>query len=80
MTGDEDWHLPDDYWAERHTDARTILWLDDLYVREFAAGVSQKAIEAWADAYAAGRKAGEALGRLAGRSQLAAEFRTLLQA
>jgi len=80
MTGDEDWHLPEDYWAERHTDGRTILWLDDLHVREFAAGVSQKAIEAWADAYAAGRKAGEALGRLVGRSQLAAEFRTLLQA
>ena len=80
MTGDEDWHLPEDYWAERHTDGRTTLWLDDLYVREFAAGVPQKAIEAWADAYATGRKAGEVLGRLVGRSQLAAEFRTLLQA
>jgi len=32
MTGDEDRHLPEDYWAERHTDGRTTLWLDDLYV------------------------------------------------
>jgi len=80
MTGEEDWHLPEDYWAERHTDGRTTLWLDDLYVREFVAGVPQKAIEGWAGAYAAGRKAGEALGRLVGRSQLATEFRIRLQA
>ena len=80
MTSEEDWHLPEDYWAERHIGGHITLWLDDLYVREFVAGVPQKAIEAWADAYATGRKAGEALGRLVGRSQLAAEFRTLLQA
>lgn len=80
MTGEEDWHLLEAYWAEEHTDGRTTLWLDDLYAREFAAGVPQKAIEAKVDGYAAGRKAGAALGRLVGRSQLAAEFRTLLQA
>ena len=31
MSREEDWHLPEDYWAERHTDGRTTLWLDDLY-------------------------------------------------
>jgi len=80
MTGEEDWHLPEDYWAVRHTDGRTTLWLDDLYVREFTAGIPQKAIETWADTYATCHKAGEALGRIAGRSQRAAELRNLLQA
>ena len=80
MTREDDWQLPDEYWAEQHTNGRTTLWLGDVSVREFAAGIPRKAVEAWADAYATGRKAGEALGRLAGRSQLAAEFGSLLHA
>jgi hypothetical protein len=79
MTREEDWHLPEKYWAERRSNGRTTLWLDDVSVREFAAGIPQKTVEAWADAYATGRTAGEAVGRLVGRSQLAAELRGLLQ-
>jgi hypothetical protein len=79
MTCEDDWHLPEKYWAEQHTDGRITLWLDDLCVRAFRSGTAQMAIEAWAEAYAAGRRAGEVDGRCAGRSQLAAEFCCLLQ-
>jgi hypothetical protein len=80
MTREDDWHLPDEYWAEHHADGRITLWLDEAAVQEFRGGTPQKAIEAWAAAYAAGLQAGEASGRLIGRAQLAAEFRTLLAA
>lgn len=80
MSREDDWHLPEDYWAEQRANGRTTLWLDDTCVNEFPAGIPQKAVEAWADAYATGRRAGEALGRLVGRSQLAAELRSLLKA
>jgi hypothetical protein len=80
MTGDRDWHLPDDYWAEHHIDGRITLWLDELQVRDFRPATPQAVIEAWAEAYATGRSAGEAHGRIVGRNLLATEFRTLLQA
>ena len=80
MTSEDYWKLPDGYWAEHHVDGRITLLLDEAAVQEFRGGTPQKAIEAWAAAYAAGRQAGEASGRLIGRAQLAAEFRTLLAA
>lgn len=80
MSREDDWQLPEDYWAERRANGRTTLWLDEICVREFGAEIPQKAVEAWADAYATGRRAGEALGRLVGRRQLAAEFRSLIEA
>jgi hypothetical protein len=80
MTRYGDWDLPDRYWAEHHTDGRITLWLDETQVEEFCAGSAPAAIEAWAAAYAKGRSEGEASGRLAGRAQLAVEFRALLMA
>jgi hypothetical protein len=80
MTGERDWCLPEDYWAEHHIDGRITLWLDEIHIRDFRPDTSQAAIEAWAEAYATGRRAGEVHGRTVGRNLLAAEFRTLLQA
>jgi hypothetical protein len=80
MTDEDDWQLPADYWVEHHTDGRVTLWLDEAVVQEFRKGTPQSATEAWAVAYAKGRQAGEVSGRLIGRAQLAAEFRTLLAA
>lgn len=80
MTRQGDWELPDRYWAEHHIDGRITLWLDESQVEEFCAGSAQDAIEAWASAYAKGRRDGEVAGRSIGRAQLAAEFRTLLAA
>jgi hypothetical protein len=78
MTSHEDWHLPDNHWVEHHNDGRVTLWLDERAIRDFRTGTARDAIEAWTGAYAAGRTAGEAYGRSAGRRQLAAEFRNLL--
>lgn len=78
MTRDGDWELPDRYWAEHHTDGRITLWFDEIQVEEFCPKSSQSAIEAWASAYAKGRRDGETAGRSMGRAQLATEFRTLL--
>jgi len=46
MTSHEDWHLPDNYWVERHTDGRVTLWLDEFAIRDFRAGTARDAIEA----------------------------------
>jgi hypothetical protein len=80
MILDDDSALPDSYSAERHMDGRITLWRNDCNIWEFRAGTSQKAIEAWAQAYDEGRQAGLAEGRLLGRAQLATEFRTLIGA
>ncbi len=78
MTSEDDWTLPNDYWAERHADGRVTLWRKDHSVWDFRRGTPQKAIEAWAEAYAEGRDAGVAEGRTLGRDQLAADLRTLI--
>jgi hypothetical protein len=66
VTSEDDWNLPDDYWAEHHADSRVTLWLDEIQVREFCRGTPQRAIETWAEAYATGRQAG--MGPSAARS------------
>jgi hypothetical protein len=79
MTCEEDWHLPEDYWVECRVKGGFTLHWDDLEIREFPAGTPKNTIEAWCDAYATGRRAGEAWGETRGRSALAGEFRRLLQ-
>lgn len=61
-------------------DGHVTLWRSDRSIRELCPGTSQKAIEAWAQAYDEGRHAGVAEGRALGRAQLATEFRTLIRA
>lgn len=80
MITEEDWTLPDHYWAERHMDGRVTLWRNDSNLWDFRPGASQKAVEAWAQAYDQGRSAGVAEGLALGRTQLATELRTLIGA
>jgi hypothetical protein len=38
MTSEDDWTLPDDYWAEHHADGRVTLWRKDRSVCDFRRG------------------------------------------
>ena len=79
MIPDDDWQLPPDYGAECQPNGSVILFRGDLRIRGFPCNAGKRAIEAWADAYETGRKAGHQHGLIQGRRALATELRALVQ-